>query len=51
MQPARTYSAAEIREIVEVLRNGGELSNPEIARMNKPVGLLAHLETRDGSGH
>lgn len=42
--PTRTYSASEIRQLVDFMRKGGDLSASEIAGMEKLVDLLKHFE-------
>ena len=42
--PTRTYSAAEIRQLVDFMREGGDLSASEIAGMEKLADLLTHFE-------
>ena len=48
--PTRTYTADEIQELVDIMRNGGDLSDEELAGINKVVAILKEFENMSDAG-
>lgn len=45
-KPIRTYTASEVREIVELLRDSPELSAEKFSGMEHLADILAHFEAK-----